>query len=87
MIETEYFQGRSVDDPKKSWSETVIEILCFACLGALLAVAIPGCSTEPPKSGPRMEVCEMQVLGQSDAGLPVVAMACTTPEDFKERQK
>ena len=87
MIETEYFQGHSVDEPKKSWADTIIEILCFACLGVLLAMA-SGCATEAPKSsGPRHEFCQMLLLGHTASGMSVVEQACVTPEEFEKSQQ
>jgi hypothetical protein len=39
------------EDPKPVnyrpwWLDALIELLCFACLGALLALALPGCAED-----------------------------------------
>lgn len=76
----------SEDDEDKF--ETVFPLpLWFVLLCALL-FGLPGCATEAPKSGPRIEVCEVQLIGQSPhSGLPVVAVACVSPEKFAKSQQ
>ena len=54
---------------------------------ALLLGPLYGCSSVSPQSKPRSEVCSMRLLGNTGDGVPVVAMACVTPEQFAEMQK
>lgn len=88
MNETEWFHDREVDEAHERcyWRRVGFGLFIVIALAFIFA-PLYGCATEPPKSGPRMEVCEVQVLGQSDAGLPVVAMACESPEEFQKAQQ
>jgi hypothetical protein len=36
---TEWFEGRSVDEPPRTWREIAMEIFCMICLGLLLGMA------------------------------------------------
>lgn len=47
-----------------------------------LAFGLIGCSTSP-----RSEVCQLQILGQTETGVPVVMLLCVSPEEFQESQK
>lgn len=89
MIETEWFEGRSTDEQDVSWMRIVIEILCFACLGVLFAIALPGCSTTSLLAPPEVEkpFCAIQMLGQTPQGIAIVEMHCITAAEFEKAQK
>lgn len=55
----------------------------------VLAVLVAGCATEPKEASksPRSEVCLLQLLGQTDSGVPVVRTTCVSTEEFAESQK
>lgn len=79
---TEWFEGRRVDErelQRAYWWRIGLEIACAVVAGLILA----GCASP----GPRSEVCAMQLLGKTGAGVPVVEMLCVTPEQFAEAQK
>lgn len=83
MNDTEWFSGRSADEPETpSWSRVVIEILCMACLGVLIAVALPGCATTKDA-----EVCYVKPMGETDGGLFVVLQQCLSPETFQRARE
>jgi hypothetical protein len=84
---TEWFQGHQVDEREREherayWSRIGMELACAVAAGLILA-GLPGCASPSPRS----EVCTMQLLGQTEARVPVVAMHCITPEAFAESQK
>lgn len=84
MIETEWFEGRIVDEHSRYyWGRIAMEVACAVCLGVIL-VPLSGCAT---KEGPRSEVCVFRLLGNNQDGMPVVVTTCVSPEAFAESQK
>ena len=81
--DSEWFQGRGVDEHDLAyWGRVFAELACFLLIGVLVA----GCSslkTEEPES----KVCFMALMGRTDSGLSVVRQACFTEEQFAEMQK
>ena len=84
--ETEWFE--EYESPKlgtilPKWFWTAAIAVAFG--GIFLA--LPGCATESPKSGPESKVCMVQILGQTDSGVPVAALTCVSPEEFAKSQQ
>jgi hypothetical protein len=79
---TEWFEGRTVPHEEDETGKRFYQFRIGALL-ALLLVILAGCAS----TGPRSEVCIMQMLGRTESGVPVVAMQCVTPEEFEESQK
>ena len=87
--ETEWFQEQEEAHERCYWRRVGFGLFIVIAL-AIIFAPLYGCATEPtasPKSGPLLQVCEVQVLGQSSSGLPVVAMACESPEEFQKAQQ
>lgn len=62
----------------------IIAWLSFIGFGIVLLILAAGCASSP---SPRTEVCYMQPLGRTEAGMSVVMQHCVSPEEFKEAQK
>lgn len=78
--ETEWFHGNSVD-----WEPVVIaagRLSKYAAL-ILLLLLIVGCAATEPEA----RICFVQLVGQTEQGLTVIAQQCMTPEAFAESQK
>ena len=67
---------------------TILPLVLWALVIACVLFLATGCATEEPKStGPRTEVCLLQILGQTESGVPVVKSTCVTPEEFAKSQQ
>jgi hypothetical protein len=85
--DTEWFQGKAEDNvPELS---TIMPFLFWLAVVLSIIGLLAGCATEPKEDSKsaRIEVCVVQLLGQTDSGLPVVKQGCVTPEAFAEAQK
>jgi hypothetical protein len=82
----EWFEGRSAAPPpikyNPPWLDRAIEILCWACFGALIAIALPGCTTTR-----EAEVCYMKPIGVTEQGFTVAFQQCMSPEAFQKAQE
>ena len=84
MIDTEWFQGRQVDEHDLSyWGRISAELACLFLVGVIVA-GLQGCATKKEEA---TQVCFIQFLGKTDGGLSVVRQACFTEEQFAEMQK
>lgn len=83
MLEDPYEYEQS--QPRPIILPLLIWLAIIGCVIFLLA----GCATEPKEASksPRSEVCLLQLLGQTDSGVPVVRTTCVSPEAFAESQK
>lgn len=86
MRDTEWFQGRRVDEHPRPIIFPLISWLAAIGFTIFLLVLISGCATTK-EDGPRNEVCLFRLLGNTEDGVPVVNAICVTPEAFAESQK
>ena len=92
--DTEWFSGctQNANDCTQK-RNTILPLILWAGVVAcvlFIAFGLSGCASEPkevPKSGPRVEVCYLQLLGQTEDGMSVVAQQCVTPAEFTASQK
>lgn len=84
MYDSEWFQGRSVDEHEVAyWGRVITEIACAVIAGIILG-GISGCAT---KEEAQLQYCFLEYVGETDGGLSVVKSICLSPEAFAESQK
>lgn len=89
MANDDWFEGRrwslfrtDEDAMERCYWRRVGFVIFAAIALALILSPLGGCSTAPVQ-----QVCFVKRLGNTEAGMVVVAQTCMSPEQFAETQK
>lgn len=90
MNDTPWFHDRSVDELHERcyWRRVGFGVFLALVVLMILGPFLAGCAANPEKKAePKLAICYMKLMGQTDSGVTVVMQACQSPEAFAESQK